>query len=74
MIEHGQTGFIAHRVDDTNAYAQLLFRLRTTPELLPHMAVACRNKYEAEYALPVVARKLAARLEFALYQAGSSSV
>jgi|GEM_PF-1432715 len=63
MIEHGQTGFVTHRVDDTDKYALFLCRLATEPGLLLHMAVQSRNKYEAEYALPVVARKLLACLE-----------
>ena len=58
MIEHGQSGFVARRVDDADEYAQFLCRLATEPGLLPHMAVESRNKYEAEFALPVVARKL----------------
>jgi hypothetical protein len=68
MIEHGQTGFVTRRVDDADEYARFLFRLATEPGLLAHMAVASRNKYEAELALPVVARKLVACLESVCYQ------
>jgi len=70
MIEFGQTGFVTHRVDDADAYARFLFRLATETRLLPHMAVQSRNKYESEYALPVVAGKLIGRLESVLYRAG----
>lgn len=68
MIEFGQTGFVTRRMDDADEYAQLLHRLATESGLLPHMAVESRNKYEAEFALPVAARKLVACLERACYQ------
>lgn len=68
MIEHGQTGFVTQRVDDADEYARFLFRLATEPGLLSHLAVESRNKYEAEFALPVVARKLLACLERVCYQ------
>lgn len=74
MIEHGQTGFVTQRVDDADEYARFLFRLATEPGLLPHMAVESRNKYEAEYALPVAARKLVAHFESVLYMAGRGGV
>lgn len=74
MIEHGQTGFVTQRVDDVDEYAQFLCRLATEPGLLPHMAVESRNKYEAEYALPVAARKLVAHLESVLYRGGRRGV
>lgn len=70
MIEHGQTGFVAQRVDDADEYARFLFRLATEPGLLSHMVVESRNKYEAEFALPVAARKLVACLERVCYQEG----
>lgn len=69
MIEHGQTGFVARNVDDADEYAQFLRRLATEPGLLFRMSVESRNKYEAEFALPVVARKLVAHLESVLYRA-----
>jgi len=74
MIEFGQTGFVTHRGEDADAVARFLFRLATEPGLLPHMAVQSRNKYEAEYALPVADRKLTAHLESVLYRGGRRGV
>jgi len=68
MIEHGQTGFVTQRIDNADEYAQCLFRLATEPGLLSHMAIESRNKYEAEFALPVVARKMVAHLESVVYR------
>lgn len=67
MIEHGYTGFVTKRVDDPEEYAQFLSRLAADPGLLFHMSVQARKKFEAEYALPVVARKLASHLERVCY-------
>lgn len=72
MIEHGQTGFVTKRVEDTDEYARFLHRFATAPGLLSHMAVESRNKYEAEFALPVVARKMIAHLESVLYRTAQS--
>lgn len=68
MIEHGQTGFVTRRGDDADEYACFLSKLATEPGLLVHMAVECRNKYEAEFASIVVARKLVGHLESVIYQ------
>ena len=70
MIEHGETALVARRVDGVDESAQLLFRVISGLGLLPHMAVESRNRYEAKYALSVVARNLAACLEGACYQEG----
>jgi glycosyltransferase involved in cell wall biosynthesis len=72
MIEHGQTGFVTRRIDDVDEYAQLLYQLAAQPGLLYHMAIESRNKYEAEFALPVAARKLVASLEKVCYQGGTA--
>lgn len=74
MIEHGRTGYVTQAVEVPHEYAGFLCRLATEPGLLPHMAVQSRNKYEAEYALPVAARKLAAHLESVLYRGGRRGV
>lgn len=73
MIEHGQTGFVARCVEYVEEYAQFLYRLATEPVLLSHMAVESRNKYEAEFALPVVARKMVASLESVIYQSNRTN-
>jgi glycosyltransferase involved in cell wall biosynthesis len=68
MIEHGQTGFVVQQVEDVDEYARFLHRLANEPGLISYQAVASRSKYEAEFALPVVARKLVAHLESVIYR------
>jgi glycosyltransferase involved in cell wall biosynthesis len=68
MIDHGFTGFVTHRIEDPEEYTHFLYRLATEPGMLSQFSVQARNKFEAEYALPVVIRKLAAHLERVYYQ------
>ena len=67
MVEHGATGFVTSKVDDHEEYVHLLHRLASEPETLAKFSTQARNKFEAEYSLPVIANKLVSILERVRY-------
>lgn len=73
MIEHGKTGFLAAREDDPEEYAAYLARLINEPGLLSGMSAAARMKFEKEYALQIVAGRLAGHLESICYDKRNDS-
>jgi len=66
LIDHGQTGFLVSDGQNPAAYARYLARLATRPTELARMRGASRARYEQEYSLETVARRLSSLLAWAI--------